>query len=110
MQMAAYFPEVRARIFFNFVGRTPRATVYHGVQCPFVKGNVDGFVGNPSHVAYVHELPFYSLYIGVAFGHEVDDGGGEVDAELPFVAPRCKFDRNDLDRRLVSGATKQARY
>lgn len=45
----------------------------------------------------------------MAFGHEVDDGGRDVDAELSFVAPRRKFDRNDLERWLVSSTTRQAR-
>jgi len=84
--------QVGRRVVPHILGRAPGAAVDHGVEGALVEGGVDGAVGEALHVAHVQQAPLDALGGGVAGAHEVDDGQGEVDAELAFVAMDGKVD------------------
>lgn len=56
--------------------------MYHGIQRPFVKGNIHGFGGDLIQLAHVGVHPGDALQMAVLFGHVVHDDRGEVDANL----------------------------
>lgn len=92
----AYLLHVFAGILLDLVRGTPGAAMYHGIKRPLIEGNVDGLVGNGAHVSYVHVLPFYPLYVLVTSRHEINNHSGKVDAELPLVPSRRKFNGDNL--------------
>lgn len=57
---------VSACVVFDLVRGAPWAAVYHGVQGPFVKGNVNGAVGKVDHIADIGLGPFYTLDLRVS--------------------------------------------
>ncbi|GKT95432.1 hypothetical protein Ct61P_13282 [Colletotrichum tofieldiae] len=82
-QGAVDLAEVAGRVVADVGRRRPGAAVDHGVHGALVEGDVDGArrrgVG---HVAHVGAAPLDAARGGVPRGHELDDDGGEVEAQL----------------------------
>ena len=67
--------EIFAGVFLDFIRRTPRAAVDHGIQGTLVKGYVDRAGGDCRHVTNVDSLPLDSGDIFVSLCHEINYHG-----------------------------------
>lgn len=54
---ARYLAQVLAGVLHSVVGRVPGTSMYHDIECAFVKGGINRGIGNTIHVTHIHHLP-----------------------------------------------------